>query len=331
MTTLNLTLADYAAEPNALVAGVAKSLTEESRFMDILPFADVGTMSVMIYREGGMPSVSWRNLGASHGSALATKPIELTENAFSVGNEIDVDKAYMKDKSARLVNPMTYQTKMITRAIARNFNNAAINGLPSDQKSPVGLWYRCKTDLAASQNVLAKTSGLDISPDATTLSANGQAMIDKLDELLYSITGSLDAGGNNIYLACNDTLMMRINSIFRQSGLLDSTKDSLGRIFTTYKGAKFIDMGLKYDDTNRIIGNVELADGSAIVGGASTSIYAFKTGKEDFTAWQEYALEVSAPELQADKVTYKSVIDWMVGLAISNPRSVARLYGIIAA
>jgi len=29
-------------------------------------------------------------------------------------------------------------------------------------------------------------------------------------------------------------------------------------------------------------------------------------------------------------VTYYSVIDWFVGLALSHPRSAARLYGVIA-
>jgi hypothetical protein len=236
----------------------------------------------------------------------------------------------MKDTSAKLYDPRTYQTKMVTKAIARNFTDKAINGLPSDEKNPVGLWYRVKTDFDSSQNILAKSSGLDISPDASGLAANIQAFIDKLDELLYAVTDSFD-GGDGVYIAVNDTLLGRINSAFRQSGLLDTSKDALGRVFKTYKGARFIDMGRKYDDSTRIIGNVELADGTALTGGACTTAYAFKVGKEYFTGWQEYALEVGDYELQSNKVTYKQVIDWMIGLAASHPRCIARLYGIIAA
>lgn len=329
MTDTPLTLTDYAAEPNFLVAGVAKTLQEESPFMDKLTFVDAGTISVKTIHEGKMADVSWRRIGAPHGSVVNTKPEEITENVFSIGNSIVLDKMYMKDQSKRLYDPMTYQTRLTTKSIARNFCDKAINGLPSDVDNPVGLWYRVKNDLAASQNILAKTSGLDISPDATGLAANSQAFIDKLDELLYAVTGNFN-GGQGLYFLCNSTAMMRVNSIFRQSGLTDSTQDTLGRIFKEYKGAQFIDMGTKYDDITPIISDVELADGTAVTGGASTSIYCVKIGAEYFTAWQEYALDVSDPEVESDKVTWKSVIDWTVGLAISHPKAVARLYGIIA-
>lgn len=327
MTTTPLTLADYAAEPTPLVAGVAKILREESKFMDVLPFHDAGSLSVKVIREGSMPNVSWRRIGADHGSVKGAKPTEITENAFSIGNEIDVDIAYMKDKSARLYNPMTYQTHLITKAIARNFTDKAINGLPTDKDNPVGLYFRTMNDLPSSQRISA---GVDISSDNASLSSAIQTYIDKLDELLYAVTDNLN-GGEGVYLLTNDTAILRTNAAFRQSGLLKETEDALGRTFLTYKGAQFIDMGLKYDEATRIIGNVELANGTALTGGPATSIYAIKVGKENFTAWQEYGLTVSPPELQSNKVTYKSVIDWVVGLAIAHPRSVARLYGVTAA
>jgi hypothetical protein len=329
--TAALTLADYANNPSPLVAGVAKVLRENSPFMDKLPFENVAALSVEVNREGNMSDVAWRNIGESHGSVLHTKPDKVTENVFSIGNEIIVDKMYLRDKSARLYNPMTYQTKMTTKSIARNFTDKIVNGLPSDKKNPVGLFYRLKNDLGASQNLLAKSGGLDISDDASGLSANIQAFIDKLDQLLYAVTDDFSLGGNGVLLLCNDTMLMRINSAFRQSGALDESKDALGRIFLTYKGATFIDMGLKYDESTRIIANAELADGTALTGGGSTSIYAVKLGKEYFTGWQEYALEVSEPTLMDDQVTYKSVVDWPVGIAVSHPRSIARLYGVIAA
>lgn len=329
--TTPLTLADYAAEPTPLVAGVAKILSKESKFMSILTFETIAALGVKVWREGTMPDVAWRNMGSDHGSVKATKPTEITENAYSIGNEIDVDIALFNDKSARIVNPMTYQTDLITKSIARHFNDKAINGLPEDQKNPVGLWYRTQNSLAASQRILAKTSGLDISSDATGLLAATENYIDKLDELLYAVTGTLESTADGVYLLCNDTSIMRMNSAFRQSGHLKTTEDALGRLWTTYKGAKLIDMGKKYDDSTRIITNVETADGTALTGGASTSIYAVKTGKTEFTAWQEYPMKVWDPELQSNKVTYKSVIDWVVGIAVVNPNAVARLYGIIAA
>lgn len=330
--TLALTLADYAHDPNPLVAGVAKSLRANSRFMDILPFPTTSSLSIKVVREGGMPSVSWRDVGSDHGSAKATKPDEIQEMAYSVGNEVQVDKVYLADKSARLYNPMTYQTEMTTKGIARNFTEKAILGLPSDLKNPVGLFYRVINDMGSDQRIDAGAgSGLDISPDATTLSTQVQTFLDRLDQLLFTLTDDV-SDQNNVYFLTNDTVIMRFQSIMRQSGLLTQTQDAVGRVFTTYKGAKFIDMGRKADDSTRIMTNVELADGTALTGGASSRIYGVRIGNEYFTGWQEYALEVSPPELQANKVTYKSVIDWTVGLSVAHPRhSLATLYGIIAA
>lgn len=325
MTTA-LSLTDYIASPKPLLSQVAKILRDESRIMSVLPFKDIGAMAAEAWREGSMPSVSWRNIGADHSSVVATKPDKVNEQVYSIGNEIIVDKMYVRDGSTKLVDPMTYQTKMITKAIARNFTNVLINGLPSDLTNPVGLWHRTLYDLGSSQRINA---GVDVSSDSGTLTAATQTMIDKLDELLYAVNDNLELGGNGVYLLCNDTTLFRINSIFRQSGLVSESKDILGRTWMSYKGAQFIDMGLKYDESTKIIGNVE--SGTALTGGAATSIYAVKVGDEYFTGIQEYGLEVSDFELMDDKVTYKSVIDWAVGLALVHPRSVARLYGITAA
>jgi len=87
-------------------------------------------------------------------------------------------------------------------------------------------------------------------------------------------------------------------------------------------------MGYKFDDTTQVITDVE--NGTALTGGGQTSVYAVRIGDEYFTGWQEYDMEVSEPTLMDDQVTYKSVIDWVTGLVVSHPRSVARLYGITA-
>lgn len=326
MTTLPLSLADYAAEPKPLVAGVVNILRKESKIMDVLPFEDVGALAIKVTREGSaLPVVGWRNIGADHGSVKSTKPDEVTENAYSIGNEIDVDKVYLKDKSVRLYDPRTYQQARIVKAIGRTFSDKFINGLPTDQKNPVGLWWRTGNDLAASQRINAS---VDISADSGTVAVSTQTFIDALDALLYAVTDNLD-GTDKVFAVCNDTTLMRINSLFRQSGLLTNSKDALGRTFFEYKGATFIDAGLKVDESTRIITNAE--SGTALTGGGATSIYAFKVGKEFLTGWQEYALEVSDWVLQPNQVTYKQVIDWMVGIALSHPRSAARLYGITAA
>lgn len=323
-----LTLNDYAHAPSLLVAGVAKILQDESKFMDILPFIDVGSLSVEVMREGKLPqAIGWRKIGAPHGSYRATNPTKIQEQAFSFGNVIEVDKALIKDKAKKLYDPRAYQIEMITRAMAREFNDAALNGDGSNPDRPVGLKYRIKTDLAASQTIYANTNvaALDVSPDAAARAANISLLLGKMDKLIYSCVGH-----KADYILCNDTFMVAWWDIARTSGLLKVTTDNLGREFVDYKGAKFLDMGYKLDDTTPLMTNTELVDGTADVGGTSSSLIAIRTGKEYFTGWQEYGMEVlnKGYKDSATGLTESTIIDWVIGLAISHPKSVTRLTGI---
>lgn len=323
------TLSDYASSPKALVQGVAKILREESPFMDHLSFADVGALSVQVLREGTLPTVAWRRPGTQHSSNKGTKPSPIYEQAFSFGNLVDVDKIYVKDTSPKLYNPRTYWTDQTTKAIGREFNDASINGDPTvNVDRPAGLFYRIRNDHLAMDmdaDPAGGGAGLDISPDAVGLAANIATFFDKLDQLLYSLDGH-----KADLLLTNDTLLTRYWSVARQSGLLKVTSDSIGREFYEYKGATFIDMGFMIDDTTRIIGDVDLTNGTALTGGTATSLYAVKLGEEHFTPWQEYAMEVEDKGMLDDGVTYRTIIDWVIGLAVSHPRSIARLHGVVA-
>ena len=300
-------------------------MREESAFMDVMPIEDAGTINVEVIREGLMPSIAWRRAGASHSSNKAVTPNRINETAYSFGNSIDVDKIYIKDKGPKLYDPRTYWTTMTVRAMAREFNDAVINGAgPSQPDRPTGLFYRIINDLASTQNIDAGAgSGLDISPSSGTLSASIQQYFDRLDKLIYSM---VDHQAD--YILMNDNMLMRYWSVARQSNLLNVTTDRLGREFVTYKGAKFIDMGFKTDDTTKIITDAELANGTALTGGGYTSMYAVRFGKDKFTAFQEYAMDVNDLGLLNDGITYRILVDWVLGLAVSHPRSVSRLYGI---
>lgn len=324
-----LTLNDYAHNPSPLVAGVAKILQDESKFMDVLPIADVGTLSVEVMREGSLPStIGWRKIGADHSSYRATNPTKISEQAYSFGNVIEIDKALIKDKAKKLYDPRAYQTEMVTRAMAREFNDAAINGSPLvTPDRPTGLKYRIANDFST-QRIDANTNvaGLDLSPDATSLSTNIALFFNKLDALTYAC-----AGHKADYILCNDTFLLWYWGAARASGLLKVTTDNLGREFYEYKDAKFLDMGLKLDDSTKLMTNTETITGTADTSGACSSLIAVRMGKEYFTGWQEYALEVlnKGYKDSADGLTESVIIDWVVGLAVSHPRSVARLTGLI--
>lgn len=336
-----LTLIDYAADPDPLIAGVAKVL-RGNKLMDVMPFVTIGGMATKVIHEAGMVSgAAWRQMGASHSSVKSVTYKEKQEQVYSFGNEISVDKMLMRDTSSMIVNPMTYWTDMTVKGMGRDFVNKVVNGLPTDLNNPVGLWYRVSNDLGSSQRITAAadggSGGLDISSDAASLSTNINTLMDKLDQLIYAVNDSVDAEGRGVYLLMNDTTLMRLQSCLRQSGLNMTTTDTYGRVWMHYKGAMFLDVGFAADETDtstgtRIIGNVETLAGTALTTGTGTSIYAVKMGSEYFTGIQEYSMEVTPPELDpVHKMTYYSVVDWPVGIALTHPRSIARLYGVVAA
>jgi hypothetical protein len=134
-------------------------------------------------------------------------------------------------------------------------------------------------------------------------------------------------GHNPDFLLMNKKMLLALRSCLLREKLLDSTKDMFDRRVDVYMGARLMDIGVKSDQTTEIITNTETLGG----GSYETSIYAVKFGIGDMT-WgiQQYPLEVEDLGELEDKSTYRTRIDWNLGLATVDPRSIARLYGIRA-
>ena len=318
-------MSQLATDP--LKKGVIDTFRQESLIMDRLSFEDAGALSIEVIRTKTLPSVGWRKIGAAYSEGIGvTEP--MSERVHFLGASVDVDKAYVEAKNT-IINHRANQTEMITKSIALGFNDAFINGDPeANEDILVGLWYRLQKlgQFPSSQNI--NLNGLDISPDASGLSANFDAFLDALQTLIHAC----DMHKADV-LMCNDTLYLRLLSALRQKGLFATTQDSFGRKIVTYGegGPEIWDVGYKADQTTRIIGNAELNDGSALSGGGATSIYAIKWGEPYVAGFQEYALDVKDLGLLNDGVTYRTVVDWAPGIYIVHPRAVARLSGIIAA
>ena len=321
------TLADYArTQKDPLKAGVTDVFRRESSPMELLPWETIDTLKVQALRTSRLPSVEWRKIGETWtGSSGAVEPID--ERVFDMGGKVDIDKLLVKSKS--VVDQRALQTDLYSTALAYTFNDAFINGDPilGDEDVFFGLWRRLKDFLSSGQTVLL--GGLDISPDVGAgLSANFDTFLDGLQTLCHVVEGHKPDA-----LFCNDTAYLRLLSAIRAKGLFATTEDSYGRKVATYGpgGPAIYDIGWKADQTTRIIGNVELANGTALTGATSTSIYAVRFGEGFLKGIQLYDMDVQDVGLLEDRVNYRTVIDWPVGLFMVNPRAVARMVGLIAA
>lgn len=318
------TLADYARlADNDLKRGVIDIFRRESFAMDVLSWDDSDTLSIQAIRTKDLPSVGFRRINESFSASKGTvEPIQ--ERVFDMGAYVDVDKLLVKAKS--IVDQRALQTDMFTTALAYNFNDYFINGQPTvDEDGFTGLWYRIKNYVTA--QVIA-AGGLDVSPDGATLSADFQILLDHIQGLIHLLDGhKADA------LFMNSTMYLRLMSCLRQLGMYATTKDTYNRTIVTYGegGPKIYDLGVKADQSTKIITDTEHNTTGALTGGGSTSIYAVKTGEKYLMGFQLYGIDVNDVGMLESGIAYRTVIDWPVGLYHVNPRAFARLHGIIAA
>ena len=137
-------------------------------------------------------------------------------------------------------------------------------------------------------------------------------------------------GGRPDFFIVNEDFQIKFESILRTSGLLTYAKDNMEREFPTFKGIPFIDIGRKNDDTTYILTNNETITGADGTVGTDhcTSIYAVKQGPEYLTMLEKHPLRVRDNNFDPDMINHTYIIDWVLGMMITHPRSVARLQGL---
>ncbi len=318
-----LTLADYAQlAPSNIERGVIDVFRRESFILDSLSFEASGGLQKTVIRSAGLPAVGFRKIGEGWSSSKASfEPI--TERVFDLGGDIDVDKLLVKADPSQ----MGKHTEAFVTAISYEFNDYFVNGDPvTDPDGFTGLQWRLINYLATRQTVLG--AGVDISPDAGAgLAANFDTVLDLLDQLEHVVDGHLPT-----MFIVNEQLYLRLNSALRQNGLWATDENSFGLKIARYgpSGPAIVDLGVTADQITQIIGNTELDDGSAVAGGDATSVYAVRTGAMYLNGLQLYPLDVNPIGLLEDGVTYRTVIDWPMGIMHENPRAIARAVGIVA-
>ncbi|RLG41060.1 MAG: hypothetical protein DRO01_03185 [Thermoproteota archaeon] len=299
----------------------------QSPVLDALTFAPTDSLKITFIRQKSLPAPAFRKIGESYSSSKGdVRPGE--DRIYALGQNIDVDKTLVRMKNS-ITDGRALQRAMALEAMTRTFHYYLINGDPTtDEDGFTGLWYRTQHDLPSTQSISA--GSLDISPD-TSETAWYTLMIDKLEELIDACNdGDVDD------LLMDRKTKLRLEAGFRRSNLLSTTKDQLGRKFTTYGegGPRLVAMGNHRDETDesagtKIIGHDETTGGGALTGSNYTSIYAVKYGKDHLGGANEYPLEVTDKKELDDGVTYRDVVDWPVGIYLPRPRSLARLHGLL--
>lgn len=316
-----LTLAEHvklaANDGQYLVSMIGDYFLMESNVLQLIPWETNKELAVKITYLSSLPSVTWRKLNAAFSESTA-KFGQKTEDKYIYGHYIDVDRVLID------ANPdsRNQQRKASAKAMAFEFNDQFINGDPANDEFK-GISKRIDeiyADGYTSQKFDAgsATNGRGMLYDTT----DRHYFMDNVSKLIHSISEHRPDA-----LLMNAKMYLAFEAALRREGLLNQAQDMFGRVINTYGSVPLIDVGIKADQTTEIITNAEtLSSGSD-----ETSIYAVKYGAGEYL-WgiQQKPLEVIDHGKISSSPVYRDEVQWVVGLAMSNPRSMARAYGFVA-
>lgn len=328
-----LTLTDYALMANnPLVTRITYSLLENGSILADIPLVTKKAMVANGVRwVGNLPSVTWSKLNVDP-TVTKGEPTPYQEQAYLIRNAIDVDKKLVQDET-QIVDPRGAQIEAYLRSVVHDMNDKFINNdhVTGNADSIVGLRYRLNNQSVYGVNSDMKIDAGGVDLSWSGISATKANQFIEYIQLLLDYMGSTDGDGVVLYM--NDLLKRRFEAAVRLLGAgagFSIVKDAFGRNISMYRGAIVRDIGRKVDQSTRIITYTENADGTA--GNSNyTSIYGVKYGPDHMVGWQFDDLASSIEDVGLignGGTTYRTVIDYAVGLYPQHTRCIGRLYDI---
>lgn len=303
---MSLTLVEAAKlAETPLQRGVIEVFPRTSAVLERLPFLPVSSDSYKYNQEEALPGIAFRGIGETYSESTGTiNPV--TETLSILGGVSDVDRALVKTQGNK--NSLrAIHDGLKAKAAALRFTKTFFKGdSESSPKEFDGLQVRLTGDQLID---MGSTSGGD------TLT------LDKLDELIDAVQGGPDV------LFMNKTMRRKVNKLIRAAGQATETvSDAFGRQLSSYAG---VPMAVIEDDET---GAAILSFAEAAPGGGSslcTSIYAVRFGvKEWVSGLQCGGMDVLDMGLYSGGTAYRTLIEWICGMAVFHPRAAARLRGI---
>jgi len=320
-----MTFAEYAKhayeEGKQVLGNIADWTLMNSNLLQIIPWATNSQLAVKIIAWDSFPTVGTRKINASF-SASEGKFQHKIEDKYIFGHYIDIDTVIV-DAGNTIGDVRQNQRKAAAKAMAFKFNNMFINGDPSSDEFK-GLKMRVTDSYNAGYtdqyfNGGSATTGKGVLYDAT----EQHNFLDKISKLV-----EVSADSDPSCLMMNSKLYLCVESATRRTSLLNQTKDMFGRIINMWGTIPIYKIGpVSAFSTTLILPNNENLNG----GTDETSIYSCKFGDEEYM-WgiQQKPMEVIDHGRLATSSVYRDEVQWVVGLAINNPRSIVRAYGFVA-
>lgn len=294
-----ISLAQSARMTNdVLQAGVIEVLATESKLLQLLPFMNVQGSGYTYNIEKNLGSAQFRKVNGGY-TIAEIETIPVTERIVILGDEAVVD-TYQIAVESDINNLMAIEVALRTKAIAHKFEKCFING--GSKSATAGV----PSETVANEFVgilprYTEATPANIPTEALTLFQ--AQVIEKSEDLIADLDTLLD-----MVVGGADCLIM--NKKTRRQ------LTAKGRAFCEYRQGEFGTQFVQY-------GGVDIVDidGELL---ADDIIIAAKFGaKEAVCGLQNGGVRVTALGEMESQPQLKTRIEWFVGLAVFNPKTVA--------
>lgn len=282
---------------------VIEMFAENSDILRAMTWDDVPGGSLSYNVEGSLPGVAFRGYNESFtpSTGVINPSVEVLRIA---GGQLDVDRALVKTRGEGV---RSSQEAMKVKALSLHIADKMING---DSLTNPREFDGLRKRIAGSQLVPALL---------TSPSANSPLSLEALD-------AAIDAVDGPTHLIMSKDMRRKLFKAARANvgGEITVGEDAFGYRITAYNDLPILIAD--YDDTGGKV--IDFDEVGPAGGTTSTSIYVVRLGDGYVSGLQNGVMEVNDLGLLNDGITYRTHVEWMVGMAVMHGRACARVWGI---
>lgn len=284
-------------------ASVIQMFAENSDLLRALNWENVPGGSLSYTVEGSLPGVAFRGYNETFtpSTGVVNPSVEVLKIA---GGQLDVDKAMIKTRGPGI---RASQEAMKVKALSLHIADKIING---DSVSNPREFDGLRKRIVGSQLIPANLG----SP-----SSNSALSLEALDAAIDEVDGAT-------HLIMSKDMRRKLIKAARAGvgGDITVDTDQFG-----FRVSRYNDLPIliaDYDDNGQKI--IDFDEAGPAGGSTSTSIYVVRIGDGFVTGLQNGTMEVEDLGLLDDGTTYRTHVEWLVGMAVMHGRACARVWGI---
>ena len=304
---MGMSLLEYAkgAGLNTKRGTIIELFAKSNSLLNAMTFETVQGSGVDYDQEAALPGVAFRGINEEYtASAGVINPMH--DPLKIAGGTLDVDSALIKMFGSAVKGK---HEAMKVKALSLKIARMIIKGdSQSDPKEFDGLQRRLDNDQKIRAGATADVAALSLA---------------KLDE-------AIDATEDPTCLIMNVKLRRLLTTASRTStigGYVTYTQDNWGRQVPRYADLPILDAGK--DNTNTDI--IPLTETAEDTGSDATSLYVVSFSDGHVEGIQNGAMEVKDLGLTDSGVIHRTLVEWLVGMALYHPRAATRIHNISTA